>query len=239
MKKLLTLTLFVSMFILASCSMHFVIGDGNIIKEDRTLKAFSRVSISGAGYVSIHQGDEEHIQIECDENLIPFVKTQVINGELKIRLEDCLLSPSKTIRYKLYVKDIESIKVSGSADIMIGTLISEDLTIDISGSGNLVMGRLESKTLEIDISGSGEATIESGRSTDQVISIRGSGDLDLADYKTQNSYIKISGSGLATLWVENKMDVKLSGSGDLFYYGNPKIDIKTSGSGDVKSLGTK
>jgi hypothetical protein len=239
MKKLLTLALFGSMLLLASCAMHFVIGDGNIIKEDRTLKSFSRVSISGIGYVSIHQGDEEHIQIECDENLLPFVKTQVINEELKIRVEDCLLSPSKTIRYKLYVKDIDAIKVSGSADIMIGTLISEDFGLDISGSGNIVMGRLEAKTLEIDISGSGEAKIESGRSTDQVISISGSGDLDLANHETQNSYIKISGSGLATIWVENKLDVKLSGSGDIFYYGDPKIYIKISGSGDVKSLGAK
>ncbi len=239
MKKLLTLTLFISMFLLTSCAMHFVVGDGNIAKQDRPLNAFNRISISGAGYVSIHQGDEEHIQIECDENLLPFIKTQVINGELKIRLEDCLLSPSKTIRYKLYVKDIEAIKLSGSADIMIGTLISENLAVDISGSGNLVMGRLESKTLEIHISGSGEVTIESGRSTDQVISISGSGDLDCAGYETQNSYIKISGSGMATVWVKNKMDVKVSGSGDLFYYGNPKIDIKTSGSGEIKSLGSK
>ncbi len=239
MKKLMTLTLIIGLFLLTSCSMHFVMGDGNIIKEDRTLKSFSRVSISGAGYVSIHQGDEEYIQIECDENLLPFVKTQVINEELKIRLEDCLLSPSKTIRYKLYVKDIDAIKVSGSADIMVGTLISENFALNISGSGNIVMGRLEAKTVEIGISGSGEAKIESGKSTDQVISISGSGDLDLANHETQNSYIKISGSGLATIWVENKLDVKLSGSGDLFYYGEPKINIKTSGSGEIKSLGAK
>lgn len=239
MKKIQLVSAAFCLLLITSCSMHFVRGNGRIVKEDRQLDSFNRVSLSSRGYLSIHQGDDEYVQIEYDQNLLPYVRSQVINGELRLGLERCYLSSMRTIRYKLYVKELASIHISGSADVAADTLISDDLTVSISGSGALVMGRLEADKLTIDVSGSGEATIESGRSIDQVISVSGSGDLDLSNLETRNSHIRISGSGEATVWVNHKMDAKLSGSGDLYYYGNPKINVRTSGSGKVESLGDR
>jgi len=59
-------------------------GSATTISEARTVSQFDKVSVSGSGQLLISQGQEQALTIETDDNLLPFIKSEVINGHLRI-----------------------------------------------------------------------------------------------------------------------------------------------------------
>ena len=214
-------------------------GSGNITKESRQVSGFRKVSISGSGHLSITQGDIESLEIECDDILMPHIRTVVKNETLKIGPKDVSLRPSRPIEYRLSLIDFDTLRTSGSVSVESPALRTETLKVSVSGSGSFTLEKLEAQSLKFDISGSGEVNIESGESASQRVSISGSGDFNVPNLKSQNIEISISGSGKARVWVTEKLDIKISGSGKIQYYGSPTISSRVSGSGKIESLGTK
>jgi len=227
------------LFSTISCSSKKISGSGTIIRESRSVSGFQRVSLSGSGHLLIDQGDNESLEIECDDNLASYIKTVVTGGTLEIRPENVSLAASQPITYRLSLKNLEALTTSGSVSVKSDALRTESLRVVMSGSGTLDLGSLEAHSIELRISGSGEVTIESGNLKNQKITISGSGEYSAPNLKSQNTDLTISGSGDARVWATAKLDVTISGSGKLSYYGSPVVSSSISGSGKVKSLGSK
>ena len=227
------------LFLAYSCSSKSINGSGNIIKESRLVSGFHKVSISGSGHLFVSQGNNESLEIECDDNIAPHIRTIVKNGTLKIGPKEATLNPSEPIRYNLSLKNINALKTSGSVLVKGDLLRTESLSVAMSGSGKFSLRSLEAQSIEFDISGSGEIDIESGNSKNQRISISGSGEFSAPNLKSENIDLTISGSGKAKVWVTNELSIKISGSGKLYYYGSPIISTSISGSGKLEGLGPK
>src|SRR5690242_12646963 len=56
---------------------HTVHGSGNVVTEARPVSGFDRVSVSGAGQLKVTQGDAESLTIETDDNLLPYIRSEV------------------------------------------------------------------------------------------------------------------------------------------------------------------
>jgi len=237
--KIITGLLTIILFLTISCNSKSITGSGNIIKESRLISGFHKVSISGSGHLFISQGNNESLEIECDDNIAPHIRTIVKNGVLEIGPKNATLKPSEPIRYSLSLKNINALKTSGSVIVKGGALRTDSLSAVMSGSGKLSLRSLEAQSIAFDISGSGEIIIESGNSKNQRIAISGSGEISVPNLKSENIDLTISGSGKAKVWVTKELDIKISGSGKLYYYGSPIISTSISGSGKVEGLGTK
>jgi len=238
--KIILVSLCVFLLFTIACDLNSIKGSGTIIKTDRPVSGFNKVSISGSGHLFISQGNSESLEIMCDDNIAPYIRTIVKNGVLEISpKKNITLNPSQPIRYSLSLKNITSLKTSGSVIAKSSLLKTESLSVAMSGSGKFSLKKFEAQSISLDISGSGESNIESGRSKTQKISISGSGEFNAPNLKSENSDFTISGSGKAKVWVTNKLDIKISGSGKLYYYGSPRITTSISGSGKVESLGKK
>jgi len=227
-------------FSTSACNSKTTIrGSGNITTESRQVSGFREVSVSGSGHLSITQGEIESLEIECDDNLMPYIQTVVKNETLKIGPKDVSLRPSRPIEYRLALRDLDTLRTSGSVSVESPALRTENLKASVSGSGSFSLEKLEAQSLTFDIRGSGEVNIESGESGSQTISISGSGEFNVPNLKSQDIEITISGSGRTKVWVTEKLDVKISGSGKIQYYGSPTVSSRVSGSGKIESLGTK
>ena len=53
-------------------------GDGNVIKETRSVSSFNGIEISGAFDVYLKQGTTEEVIIEADDNILPLIRTDVV-----------------------------------------------------------------------------------------------------------------------------------------------------------------
>jgi hypothetical protein len=207
-------------------------GSGNVVAEDRQVSGFDRVSVSGGGEVMLVQGDEEALTIETDDNLLPFIKSEVHGGRLSIGPLNVNLRPTKSVRYQLKLKKLSDLELSGSVRVEADSIKNERLALGISGSGRMEVAHLETQELSTRISGSGSASA-TGHAETQDINISGSGDHRASDLKSSKARAHISGSGSASLWVTETLTAHISGSGSVEYRGDARVDSHVSGSGKV------
>jgi hypothetical protein len=211
---------------------HTVHGSGNIMTETRAVADFDQVSVSGAGELKLSQGDEESLTIEADDNLLPFITSEVSHGHLSIGPRNVNLHSSRTIVYRLKLKNLRDLHLSGSLHAEADGIKTDRLAFKISGSGKVNIAHLEAQTLSASISGSG-STYASGHADKQEINISGSGNHHASELQCAQAAAHISGSGHASLWVTESLTASISGSGHVEYRGTPRVDAHISGSGRV------
>lgn len=212
-------------------------GNGTIKTIERSTEDYESIALSAWFDIDLIAGTEGKISIEGDENLLEYIKTEVKDGKLTIKIEKGInLKPSSNkngIKIKIPVESIESLAVSGSGNIVAKTLIkSEKFKTSMSGSGNVTLD-IETKYLAASMSGSGDMNI-TGSSKEFKVNISGSGDINAYDLETDVVEASVSGSADIKVTANKRLKARVSGSGDIKYKGNPeKVDTKSSGSGDI------
>ena len=93
MKKLLFAFFALVSLNLSAQPWKTVKGDGNLKKETREVSNFASLSSRGSIDVQISYGTSNSIQVEADENLLPYIETKVENGQL-------IIQPKKNINIK-------------------------------------------------------------------------------------------------------------------------------------------
>jgi hypothetical protein len=214
-------------------------GSGRVITETRQVSDFNRVSMGGSGELILTQGDIESLEVEAEDNIMPYIKTEVSGRTLRLRIDSKVRSISTTrrIRYTLTVKELVGLDLSGSGRVDAGSIDTDRLEVDMSGSGELRVGELTAESFKLKLSGSGEAEVVTGEIVEQDIAISGSGNYRAGKLRSQAATVQISGSGDAVVWAAEQLEVEISGSGTVEYYGRPAVSQKVSGSGRIRSLG--
>lgn len=221
--------------VLSACGIAMVKGSGNVVTEERSAKDFDKINLSGSGEIILTQSDTESVKVEMEDNLLPYLKTEVVDHTLKIywdytRMKTVL--PTKPVKIYVSAKDISAMSISGSGSLEAETLKTENLDFTISGSGAIHIPDLAVTKLNGRISGSGNCTL-SGTTDSMDMVISGSGKIKAAELLTRTTSITISGSGNANLNASDKLDIRISGSGEIKYSGNPQITQTISGSGKI------
>lgn len=233
--------LVITLLLVTGCTFGDVIrGSGNLVTESRDVSDFNAVHLSGMGEVIITQSGEESLVIETDDNTLPYVTTEVRGRTLYLGFDDeefRMFDPTSLV-FTINVKELEGLDISGSGDIKVGELETDDLDVNLSGSGSVYVDYSTAETTVVNISGSGNVEI-AGEAARQTVDINGSGNYRAEDLRSETVNIEINGSGGATLWATESMDINLGGSGSVSYYGNPTVSTSQSGSGTVRDLGSK
>jgi hypothetical protein len=254
MKKLFYLPLIILALALSACSV--VRGSGDVITETRQVSGFDKVLLAGSGEVILTQGDEESLKVEAEDNLMPYLDTEVRNGTLVLGPQEDFLTvslwPTRPIKYYVTVIDIEAVTLAGSGsistdkvdvsrldvnlygsgDIKLDEVLADKVDVSLTGSGSIQIGTLTAIEVSTTISGSGKCEIE-GEATQQQLRITGSGDYDAPDLESQTADITVSGSGNSTVWVTESLEVRITGSGNVRYFGSPDVSDQITGSGNV------
>ena len=63
-----------------------VSGSGTIATETRAVGAFQSIDLQGTGNIYVTQGNESSLRVEAEDNLLPYLKTSVTNGVLKVEM---------------------------------------------------------------------------------------------------------------------------------------------------------
>lgn len=236
-KVLLAVLLLVSV---KSMAIGTIKGNGIYKKESRSIAAFSGLASSGQMNVEISYGVSSDLQIEGDENILPYVETFVKNGVLKIRVKDLtIIKPQLTIKVKISMTIISSISQSGSGSVQGdgGFTNSEPTDFSISGSGKIRLGFANFKGTNISMSGIGTLQLKGHVNEDISIHQSGSGNIDCENMPCQNASVNISGSGNVRLNARESINAHISGSGEIFYTGDAgRLDSHISGSGKIRKI---
>ena len=212
---------------------HTVRGSGNVLHEERKVAEFDHVFVSGAGELRISQGEEEALNIEADDNLLPFIRSEVHNGELSLGPENVNVRPTGNIVYHLRLKNLNTLHLSGSAEAKLEAIKTDRLELGISVSGSVQIPHLDAQSLSAHITGSGNASA-AGRVHRQDIHITGSGSYQGTELESAQAEARITGSGDASLWVTDALSAQITGSGCVKYRGDAHVESHVTGSGHMQ-----
>lgn len=249
-KTVLLVPVLVLLFAMLSCNflnrgVEEVIGQtinlsGETKSEDRPVSGFNQVQLDGIGDLSITMGDTESLVVEADENLLPYIITEVRGGTLIIRLKEDinLVNMITDVNYTLSAKALDSIELGGLGNINVSPLQTDAMTITLNGSGMITLTQLTADRLDGNLNGLGSLNV-SGKVTEQDVTLSGAGAYQAGDLESETARVNLSGLGNATVWVTGTLDAELSGAGSLEYYGNPQVTENDTGLGNIVSLGAK
>lgn len=187
-------------------------GSKNIIYDYRIQSVFHSIDFDGSGNLFITQGQNDSLIIETDDNIIPYIQTNVSNNMLFIHSTESICPTSLNIL--AYMKDIKYLDLAGSGNITSSdTLNLEDVEIEIKGSGNVdLYGTANKITAGLD----------------------GSGNIELLDLIADSAYVVINGSGNIRVNAKKYLKAIINGSGNIYYKGNPEIkETQINGSGNI------
>ncbi len=238
MKKLL-LTLFIfsstAIFSQSWWNSKKVKGNGNVVTEKRNIGSFDNVSLSGFFDVVLVSGKEGKITLEGEENILPYIITEVKRGTLKIKVKkNTNIRTRKRLTITVPFEDIDGVALGGSGSIISEkTITGNDISVSIGGSGNIKV-TVDAETVKASIGGSGNINLK-GDTDNLKCSVAGSGNIRAYGLKVNDLKVSVAGSGDVEATVANKIKASIAGSGSIYYKGDPKfIDTNSVGSGDVK-----
>lgn len=217
-------------------SCNSISGNGNVSDEKRPLSNINTVKTSGSIDVVINSGNDYSLTVENDENLIPFVVTEVNGGELNIHYKNGYSVMNDHAKVIVTVPTLDRIIASGSGDVTTNGVIksSNEIEMNTSGSGD-IKATVDAPSVKVTGSGSGDIEL-SGMTKNFDCSISGSGDIKCSDLKSENAVIHVAGSSNVHVFASVSLKVNVTGSGDVYYSGNPATpEIHIAGSGTVQA----
>lgn len=189
-----------------------VSGSGNTVTEKRDVEGFTAVDVSGVFKVEITAQRDFAVEIEADDNLLPFITTKVEGGVLKIKTEKRITSHDP-IRLRISAPNIEKIESSGASNVTITDLKNSEFSIDSSGASKISVEG-ETSSLTIDVSGASK--------------------INAGDLKAVDVNIEASGACHVDVNVSGELKTDASGASRIVYSGTPtNIRKKASGASRV------
>ncbi|WP_347372747.1 head GIN domain-containing protein [Aequorivita sp. Q41] len=239
MKTVNIIVLFCLTISLSAC--HFNIntgenGNGNVVTEERNVtEDFNTVRGSAGLDVYLTQGDENKIVVEADENLLPYIETNIEAGKLHITTSENIRN-SKSKKVYVTYKELTTIEASSGADVTGNSVIKSELLSLKSSSGADL--QVEIFAREVIAKCSSGADIEvSGKASLLNADASSGSEIDAEDLLVINCNAEASSGAEVTVNVKEKLESHVSSGGHINYYGNPiSVNANESHSGSVKKM---
>jgi hypothetical protein len=190
-----------------------VSGSGKTATETRQVTGFSRVELVDFGDVSIQQGKTDSLRIEADENVLPELTSDVVDGTLRLgHKPGVTVDFDNPVRYEVTLTNLTG--------------------LDLSGAGRITGRGLQVDSLDVDVRGAGLVDL-SGSVDRQDVRLSGAGRYQAADLLSQVATAELSGTGEMVLAVDRQLTVKISGAGTVSYSGSASVDKSITGIGQL------
>lgn len=177
------------------------IGSGARRTEKRDLPSFTAIDTEGAYDIEVICQKPQSLQIEFDDNLLPLIRTEVVNGILRVRSEKSYNSKS-LVALKIAVPNLESITSMGTGKIQVSGLRNDRFGIHSMGA-TLVDASGETKQVEINSTGAGR--------------------IDTHNLHAGRAIVELAGAASIDVYASEQLNVTATGVGRVNYSGDPKV----------------
>ena len=207
-----------------SAEVKKIKGTGYLVVHDRQAdQLFTRVSVQQSITLYISQGKTEGITVEADDNIIPYIKTEIKNGQLNIFLDpEVIVRGYTAMNVSVSMPVITDINVAAAGRLEGSSPFTVNkLEIVASGAGSV---KLEVKGSEVDVEASGAARLELKGEVEQFdLEMSSAATLKAWELRVKNCDAEISGAAKAEVSISGQLEAEISSAGILIYDGNPRI----------------
>lgn len=216
---------------------HTIKGNGVFKTETREAGDYTSLASGGMINVEIAYGTSKTIRLEGEENLLPYIETEVKDNRLTIKIkEGYTFKTNQAIKIYVSMTTVNAIAQSGSGSIKGEGDFSNNgnTSIAMSGSGSINLKFISFGSLSVRMSGSGNIKLSGKIDNDVDVKQSGSGDANLEDVTCSSVTVQLSGSGSLRIHADKALTAQISGSGNVTYSGDATVTSKVSGSGRVR-----
>lgn len=186
-------------------------GSGTIGVENRAIGGFNKIDVGGVFHVEIIAQSEFGVEVEADDNLLQYVKTEVRGDTLEISM-DKRVKTHNPLRIKISAPDINSLEVSGASKVDLSNVKNRELIIDSSGASKINV---------------------SGDTGNLIVDVSGASQIDAEALSALTANVDASGASRVNVNVANELIADASGACRITYSGTPKISKQISGASSV------
>ena len=217
MKKLAWLILLLPLLVAGCHHGRFsgIQGNGKRELQKRQVPQFTSISTNGAFTVEITCQKDLSLEIEGDENVLGFVKSEVSSNILRLENSQSY-SVSEPIMVRISVPNLEGLAVNGAGHITVKGMNNEKFEIDSNGAPTITVAG-KTKMVDVSASGAGKVDAQNLHATRAVVDARGVAKVDVD--------------------VSDQLDVEISGPSSVTYNGNPTVNKNLHGPGKLTRKG--
>jgi hypothetical protein len=228
MKKVVII-IFMGLFTLATSPLAQaqLKGNGELVKQDRTVEPFTAIRLGSAHDMVIIPGDVFGVTVETDANLQEYVKVEVRNSTLQFETTKVIRKYTE-MRFYVTVPTLEELRVAGASEVKTqGLLKGDDLQLVVSGASEVTMN-LEYNILMVSASGASEVVLN-GSATTSTIECSGASEVKANELQTNNTVVKASGASECNVNATSTLNYSVSGASEVKFVKNPDMVVVRTG----------
>ena len=181
-------------------------GSGVIKTESRDPGPAASVDVSGAYTVDIVCQKEPNLVLEGDDNILPLIHTDVVDGKLIVSSEK-RFSVKTPIKVHISTGTLRGVSASGASKISVQNVSVDQFGLELSGASEIVVaGQVKSFSIQ----SSGASTVKA------------------RDLHAARVSVNLSGAGHADVYATDEVNVEASGAASVTYFGDPKTVHKSA-----------
>lgn len=209
-------------------------GNGNVVKQERSVGSFYSISASSAINVYLFQSDEEKVIVEADDNLLDIIVTEVRNGCLKCTVKGQMRNAKKLNVYVSF-KNLEEVSASSASGIYSETVIkASNFEINASSASHVKL-ELDVKNLDAEASSASDIVLVGTCTHFEAESSSASG-IDGRKLVAISADLSASSAGNIHIDVRESLEASASSGAYIGYSGKPSHkDVRNSSGGTVSA----
>ena len=215
-----------------------IVGSGNVISEDRKVTDdFTEISSCCAIEVELTQARQASIRVEADDNILPYVETDISGGELEIRIASKMgIKTKKTIRVYVSMPELTAIQANSATNISTtNTFSGDDLEIDCSSAAQVDVN-FDGDEVEVEVSSAGSVDVE-GNSQRLELEASSAGQIDAQDCASRTVRADANSAGSIWLQVSDELNANANSGGSIRYKGSPdKLYTDADSGGKIRKI---
>lgn len=235
MKIFIFIFLFIILFITGAKSQKTIKGSGYILTQQREIATYNSIEVNGPLRIFATPDEVRPVIIEADNNLFPYIKTEVRHDTLRIFIDpEVYIETFAVMNIFLSTPNISNLKAENKATIDGSRTPWKNKTANIEARAETrIKWHVETSVLNVKAKGNTVITLN-GNADIFNLELEQGALLAASELKTKQATVAITGmSSKATLDVSGSISYDLSQKARLIYQGTPEI-LKASISSGAK-----
>ncbi|MFT5014834.1 MAG: hypothetical protein ACJAX5_002009 [Patiriisocius sp.] len=205
-----------------------------MIVQYRSVHEFNEISFRGPGLLEVHQGEIEALSIEAPGAILEQIVSRVDSGTLHLGFQPQKISVlsiyRSPIRYRLDVRELSNVRVSGHGRVIIPDLDTDNLTCRLTGRSSIRLDQLTSDLFDVTLADAAQMQVK-GDIESQVLSLKGKANYEAEDLMSDSADIRLSDCAKAQIRVNDLLTAYVGGQATLSYIGYP--ELSKTGAGNI------
>ena len=203
-----------------------------MIVQYRRVSDFNQLILRGPGVLEVRQGELESLAIEAPGELLERIYSTTTDGTLHLGYQPNSIvdipSYRAPIRYRLDVKELSKITVSGIGRVEIPDLDSDTFCCRLSGKSQLKIGHLTSDHLDVSLMANAQMEI-SGDVETQFIVLTAEARYNAEELMSDAAELRLTDQTSAQVRVNDHLTAYVGGQSVLSYSGYPEVSKQGAG----------